>query len=50
MAAILIGLTGAGMLALGVGGPWPVDGLVIGIWDLIGIGGVIVSVGLLESF
>ena len=49
MAPILIGLVSSGMLAVGAKAPWPVGGLANGVWDLVAIVGVIVSVGLLES-
>jgi hypothetical protein len=49
MAAILIGLSSAAMLAIGVNAPWPVGGFANGLWDLAAIAGVIVSIGLLES-
>jgi hypothetical protein len=49
MVAILIGLASTAMLAIGIDAPWPVGGLANGLWDLAGIAGVIVSVGLLES-
>lgn len=49
MAAIFIGLTGAAMLAIGSTIAWPIGGVLDGLWDLAGIAGVIVSVGLLEG-
>jgi len=49
MGAILIGLISSVMLAVGVNVPWPVGAVVNGLWDLAGIAGVIVSVGLLEG-
>lgn len=49
MLPILIGLISSGMLAVGVEAPWPVGGFANGLWDLVAVAGVIVSIGLLES-
>ena len=49
MAPFLIGLVSSGMLVVGVKAPWPVGTFANGLWDLVAIVGVIVSVGLLES-
>jgi len=49
MVALFIGLTGATMLVVGSTVAWPIGGVLDGLWDLAGILGVIVSVGLLEG-
>jgi hypothetical protein len=49
MGAVLIGLISSTMLAVGLKAPWPVGGFANGLWDLLAVVGVLVSIGLLES-